>query len=154
MLDEIQKKAEEWLGYPIESFNYKLDYTEPAIPESKEDPLIDQVNYNGISLDIWEDTLVYYTIVAGKRVNICKKSEDYMERIRLVIDTNMNLIHDFGGGAKLVYFQNGKHRDIKLIDGNRTLKVFLTTGTGNVDEAKIITSAKTSLNKYRKAELK
>lgn len=107
-----------------------------------------------MSFSVWKDKTMYYTIIAGKRADICELGVDYRDRIKLVVDSNLNLIQDFGGGAKLIYFQNGKHRDMKLIDGDRTLKIFLTTGTGEVDEAKLIASAKTSLNKYRKAELK
>lgn len=91
------------------------------------DPCIDQVNYRGLSFSVYKDLtgLMFYTIVSGKRCDICTLDESYRHKLMDIIDENLNLVAEVDGRAKLIKFQNGSFEDIKLVCDNRILKVYL-----------------------------
>lgn len=69
----------------------------------------------------------------------------YKEDMCRFIDRQLDLITDFRDspnfiGAKLEYFHNGDHRDIRLTYRGRILKVFLVAGP--VDEIWLISESK------------
>ena len=60
----------------------------------------------------------------------------YKEDMCRVVDRRLDLITEFRdcpnfAGAKLEYFRNGDHRDIRLLYRGRILKVFLVAGPVN-----------------------
>jgi hypothetical protein len=72
----------------------------------------------------------------------------YKEDACKFIDRQLDLITDFRDspnfvGAKLEYFHNGNHRDIRLSYRGRIVKVFLVTGT--VNETSLISESKKML---------
>lgn len=69
----------------------------------------------------------------------------YKEDMCKLVDYELDFITDFRDcqnfvGAKLEWFQNGKHRDIRLTYKGRILKVFLVAG--EVNETFLISQAK------------
>lgn len=74
----------------------------------------------------------------------------YKEDMCRIIDRRLDLITDFRNssnfvGAKLEYFRNGDHRDIRLSYKGRILKVFLIAGS--VDETFLISESERILLK-------
>lgn len=81
----------------------------------------------------------------GKLVDLGLDNIYYKEDMCKLVDHELDFITDFRDcpnfvGAKLEWFRNGDHRDIKLSYKGRILKVFLVAG--EVNETFLISQAK------------
>ena len=87
----------------------------------------------------------------GKLVDLGLNNIYYKEDMCRYVDHELDLITDFRDspnfvGAKLEYFHNGDHRDIRLCYKGRILKVFLVAGT--VNEIALISESERILKNF------
>lgn len=85
--------------------------------------LITTYHYRDFSLPVYLDDYYYYTIIAGKQVNICKANQDYFEYIKNIIDNAFDSIWQKDKNTYLTFFNNAGNRDLKLIYKDRIVKV-------------------------------
>lgn len=57
------------------------------------DELIDQINYRGFSFSVWQNSVQYYTVVAGKIITICDRNRNYRDYIYKMIDDQLDRIY-------------------------------------------------------------
>lgn len=111
------------------------------------DEIIDQINYRGFSFSVWQNSVHYYTVVAGKITTICDKNRNYRDYVYRMIDDQLDCVYAWDAYAQLVKFQNGDHTDVKLVYKNRILKVFLVADWTKVNETYLITESEKILKK-------
>lgn len=111
---------------------------------------VDSLTYRDITVNFYEDCLGHqvFAIWKDKVIEFGAHNTLYQEDMKLIIDDHLDTISRFSNnplfyGAKLLYFQNGDHRDIKLVYKKRILKIYLTTVEN--DLTSIIEDAETLL---------
>ncbi len=97
---------------------------------------LDSFTYRGITVDFYEDCLGHQVVTMWKDkvIEFGVYNTVYQDDMKLIIDDHLDTITRFSGnpnlqGSKLIWFQNGDFRDIKLVYRGRILKVYY-----NVDE--------------------
>ena len=97
---------------------------------------LDSMTYRGITVDFYEDCLGHQVVTMWKDkvIEFGEYNTVYQDDMKLIIDDHLDTITRFSGnpnlqGSKLIWFQNGSFRDIKLVYRGRILKVYI-----NVDE--------------------
>ena len=98
----------------------------------------DTIEYRGETINFLSDPsgVQCFAQWRGKLVDLGLNNIYYREDLCKYIDRELDLITDFRNcpnfiGAKLEYFHNGDHRDIRLVYKGRTIKVFLVAGEVN-----------------------
>jgi hypothetical protein len=114
---------------------------------------VETVFYRGKTIEIYEDTIGHQILALweGKWVELGYYNTVYQEDLKLLIDDELDTIYRFPTfpyGAKLSYFQNGGHRDVKLEFRGRLLKVFLLNETSEISEETLKTLAIDPLTSY------
>lgn len=114
----------------------------------------DTLAYRGFNIDFYEDPLgnQVWCYWQNKPLGFGTGNWNYKEDLKLVIDNWLDTITKFEQfqnitGAKLVWFQNGDFRDIKLVHQKRLLKIFLVTDVDKVNIKKVINESLDILHK-------
>ena len=89
----------------------------------EDDIFITTCNYRDFSFSVYKNDSYYYTIIFGKTFKF--KSDNWEAEIKETIDKHLDLIFSFDDDTWLAWFNNGDFRDIKLVRGNRILRIFL-----------------------------
>lgn len=89
----------------------------------EDDIFITTCNYRDFSFSVYKNDSYYYTIIFGKTIKF--KSDNWEAEIKETVDKHLDLIFSFDDDTWLAWFNNGDFRDIKLVKGNRILRVFL-----------------------------
>ena len=92
---------------------------------------LDSFTYRGITVDFYEDCLGHQVVTMWKDkvIEFGEYNTVYQEDMKLIIDDHLDTITRFSEnpnlqGSKLIWFQNGDFRDIKLVYRGRILKVY------------------------------
>lgn len=119
------------------------------------DKFIQTLNYRGLSLPIYRrdpagSKTEIYTILAGKEVTVKLDNPDiYESQIKQAIDKWMDLVVELDQDSWLEWFDNGIHRDIRLICRGRIIKVFLVSNPKTVNVASLKEHALNALRMYK-----
>ena len=119
-----------------------------------DDIFITTCNYRNFSFSIYKNDSYYYTIIFGKTFKF--KSDNWEAEIKEAVDRYFDIIFSFDNDTWLAWFKNGDFRDIKLVKGNRILRVFLVQSEidaisfGNALWKKIIPESEKLLKKLNK----
>lgn len=121
----------------------------------KDYKIITTFDYRGIHLDLYLDELNQELFTfwpeTNELVSFGSYNADFREDAKYLIDRQLDLItDDFGEGiigAKLEYFDNAGHRDIRLVYQNRIIKIFLVINAKQINEIKLISESKKILLK-------
>lgn len=116
----------------------------------KDYKIITTFDYRGIHLDLYLDELNQELFTfwpeTNELVSFGSYNADFREDAKYLIDRQLDLItDDFGEGiigAKLEYFDNAGHRDIRLVYQNRIIKIFLVINAKQINEIKLISESK------------
>jgi len=89
----------------------------------------DHLSYRGYEIDLYYDVEkdVYCCDLAGETFYLLTYDNEGFTDLKIVIDDILDTITRFPNykGAKLEWFQNGKFRDIRLVQDHRMLYIFL-----------------------------
>jgi hypothetical protein len=109
---------------------------------------IDNLKYRGFDIDFYEDVSGHQLIAIwnDKIYEFGVYNTQAKEDMKLIIDDHLDTItrfenNPFWYGARLEYFDNGGHRDIRLIYRDRILRVYLTQIESNDQTQDLNTSA-------------
>ena len=98
---------------------------------------IDSVTYRNFTIDVFEDPYgnQFRCMWKGKWIEFGTDNTLYIDDIKSLIDDEVDTVcrwEEFPG-AKLTWFQNGDHRDLKLVNWGRILKVYLVEDPSKVN---------------------
>lgn len=119
------------------------------------DKFIQTLNYRGLSLPIYRrdqagSQAEIYTIIAGKEIKVKLDDPDiYESQIKRAIDKWMDLLVELDHDSWLEWFDNGAHRDIRLVCHGRIIKIFLVNNPKTVNVASLREHALNALKMYR-----
>lgn len=119
---------------------------------SSVDPFkVDELEYRGFSVKFYEDEISHqiYAEVNGEIVYFGIGNSLYIDDIKKLIDFKLDTIKIFKPyRAILLYFINGTHmhKDIKLVQDNRILAVYLSDDPRSLDD--ILLDAEAIAKKY------
>ena len=119
------------------------------------DRFVQTLNYRGLSLPIYwfvnaAATTEIYTIIAGKEIKVKLDDPDiYESQIKRAIDKWMDLLVELDHDSWLEWFDNGAHRDIRLVCSGRIIKIFLVNDPNAVSLASLREHAVHALRMYR-----
>ena len=119
------------------------------------DRFVQTLNYRGLSLPIYRrdpagSQAEIYTILAGKEIRVKLDDPDiYESQIKRAIDKWMDLLVELDKESWLEWFDNGAHRDIRLVCNGRIIKIFLVNDQNAVNLASLREHAVHALRMYR-----
>lgn len=96
------------------------------------------IEYRGVTVPIIfdESDQQFYGSIDGEIINFGYYNTNYEADVRFFIDKKLDTIYTFDlyPGTRLEWFFNGSddHRDIRLVTGNRILKVFIVINNTNM----------------------
>lgn len=91
------------------------------------------INYRGYELGIWNDDAgqQFYTYINDDEIGFGSFNTDFQDDLEFLVDMRLDFIFDYGDldlelfGGHLQWFDNGGHRDIKLVYRQRILKIWV-----------------------------
>ncbi len=108
------------------------------------------LDYRGIHVDFYsnDDYQQVHATLFDEEINFGNQNLDFETDAKFIIDEHLDLIYKFADQAhsKLMWFQNGQFRDIKLVSKNRILYVFLIDKITTFDTEKLNEIIKISSN--------
>lgn len=112
---------------------------------------LDSLDYRGFHLDFFTfDNQQIFAVFNATKLDLGICNNDYKEDAIKMIDARLDLICLFSPGGKLMWFQNGSARDIKLDYKNRVLKIWLVNDPNLVNLEKIKLDAGKIIHKFEK----
>lgn len=122
---------------------------------TKDYKIITTFDYRGIHLDLYLDELNQELFTfwpkTNELVSFGSYNADFREDARYLIDRQLDFIaEDFGEGitgARLEYFDNAGHRDIRLVYQGRVIKIFLVVVASQINKSKLIAKSRQILLK-------
>ena len=117
----------------------------------------DQMDYRGIHVDFCSDGSFLQVIAEwnGKKVPLGFCNYDYKAEIKKVIDLQLDTVDTFSElttGARLMFFDNGGNKDLKLVYRGRILKIYPIFDETSLNLAEIRENSKKCLKKVLKLE--
>lgn len=86
---------------------------------------------------IWETEPLYFG----------QCNSEYLDDARRLIDLKLDIISLISNGGKLIWFQNGAFRDIKLCYSNRVVKIWLVDNVADINLDRIKSEANKIISK-------
>ena len=100
---------------------------------------LETFTYRGITVDCYEDCIGHQVVFPwrGKVIELGEYNTVYQDDIKMIIDDHLDTVTRFSDlpelyGSKLIRFQNGSFRDLKLIYRGRILKVYIDTNENDL----------------------
>lgn len=123
--------------------------------EIKEIP-VTSISYRGFEVPIYLDDpgQQFYCYWEGEVLGFGSYNTNYQEDLKFIIDQKLDIIHYFEEpywGAKLVWFDNGGYRDVKLTYRQRVLKIFVLNDIKVLSESlkiELLKQSREVLDKY------
>lgn len=116
--------------------------------------IIDTLNYRGFVLHFFmnDDRQEIFTIIDNSLVYFGQCNADYKKDACNLVDLKLDVISQISPEGKLLWFQNGGYRDIKLIYKTRIVKIWLVTNPKLVNLTKIKQDAEGIILKLSKLD--
>lgn len=116
----------------------------------------DTITYRDLEITFFSDPagdLIVARLPSGEILDFGYHNLDYRVEACRVVDRQLDLIttfpdDEFDHAAKLEYFNNAGHRDVRLVYRDRVLKVFVLSDSTKVSKSHLIKEAKKALIQY------
>lgn len=116
----------------------------------------DTITYRDLEITFFSDPagdLIVARLPSGEILDFGYHNLDYRVEACRVVDRQLDLIttfpdDEFDHAAKLEYFNNAGHRDVRLVYRDRVLKIFLLTENTRISSTELIKEAEKTLSLY------
>lgn len=116
--------------------------------ESKDTSIkFDTLNYRGQYIEFYENPEISQISAVWNDTKIdleVNNRSSYIESVKRIVDYQLDTIKEFtvnDSGARLEFFENSGHRDIRLVYKERILKVYLVSKQSELNVEKLVADA-------------